>query len=77
MKKRKKKREDKPIGKLKAVEDFLPPPEALAPPEKMVKVTLALDQKTCAFFKSVAQKFGAKYQRMMREVLYRYAKRFS
>lgn len=67
---------DMPIGKLIRVPDFLPPPEELIAAQRMVKVTLSLDSSCLAFFKSVANKLGAKYQKMMREVLRGYAQRY-
>jgi predicted DNA binding CopG/RHH family protein len=75
MKKRKKKEidPDMPIGKLIEVPDFLPPPSELAKAETKIIVTMALDAETIAFFKREAKKKGAKYQKMMREALKRYA----
>lgn len=67
---------DEPAGKLTAVKDFLPPPEELLPKEHTVKVTVNLDDETVKFFKSVAKGMGLKYQRMIREVLKGYAKKY-
>lgn len=67
---------DEPIGKLKVVDDFLPPPEELLPKEHTVKVTVNLDDATVKFFKSAAKQVGLKYQRMIREVLKGYAKKY-
>ena len=64
-----------PVGKLIEVPDFLPPPHELAK-AKTVVVTIGLDAETIAFFKRAAKKRGAKYQRMIREVLSRYAGHF-
>lgn len=64
---------DMPIGKLTVVPDFLPPPEQLVPPGQVVKITISLDQESLLFFKDTAEKLGTKYQRMIREVLRRYA----
>ncbi|MBI4211337.1 MAG: CopG family transcriptional regulator [Deltaproteobacteria bacterium] len=78
MKKRiKKMKNDHPVGQLKAITDFLPPPEELAPAEEMVKVTLAVDRSCFDFFKSMATKVGGKYQKMMREVLRGYAEHYA
>jgi len=41
----------KPIGKMTQVEDFLPPPGELVLPERMVKVTLRLEESSLKFFK--------------------------
>ena len=67
---------DEPVGKLMAIGDFLPSPENLLPKEHTIKVTVALDENTVRFFKSVARKMGLKYQRMIREVLKGYAKKY-
>lgn len=68
---------DMPIGRMTRVLDFLPPPEELIAAEKMVKVTLSLDRSSLEFFKATANKLGAKYQKMMREVLRGYAQRYA
>lgn len=68
--------QDEPIGRLTKVADFLPPPEELAASEKMLKVTIAIDSETIDFFKTQADKFSTKYQRMMREVLKGYARQY-
>ena len=67
---------DEPVGDLKRVADFLPPPSELLPHEEALKITLSIDSDTVNFFKKVADKNGTKYQRMMREVLKGYAKRY-
>ena len=67
---------DRPVGKLKTVEDFLPPPEELFAEENLRKVTIALDEETIDFFKRVATNSNQKYQRMIREVLRKYAERY-
>jgi len=75
MKKRTAKKEkpddDMPKGKLIEVPDFLPPPEELV--NAKVTITINLDRKTLDFFYKAAKKNGGKYQRMIREVLARYA----
>ena len=68
---------DSPFGKVKIVNDFLPPPDALFPKEHLTKITIAIDEKTLIQFKKIAEKTGHKYQRMMREVLRIYAERYS
>jgi predicted DNA binding CopG/RHH family protein len=67
---------DEPVGRLTQIDDFLPPPDKLLPKEHTVKVTVALDDQTVIFFKEAAQKMGLKYQRMIREVLKGYAKKY-
>jgi len=64
---------DRPVGKLTLVLDYLPPPEELLPRGSKLKVTIELDEESVDFFKKQAQRHGGKYQRMMREVLRRYA----
>lgn len=66
---------DEPIGAVKIVHDFLPPPEALAFREEDVKVTLSLSKRSVAFFKAEARKRGTPYQRMIRRLLDAYADR--
>lgn len=68
---------DMPVGKLTRVPDFLPPPEELIAADTMVKVTLSIDRYSLEFFKAMANKLGAKYQKMMREVLRGYAQRYA
>lgn len=75
MKKRKKNRDsdyEMPIGELRKVKDFLPPPSELAKAKTVVRVTIDLDQASIKFLKNQAKKHGTKYQRMIREILSRY-----
>lgn len=67
---------DFPIGKLTRVYGVLPPPGQLVLGEKRTKVTIALSRSSVTFFKRQAQKHHTKYQRMIREVLDRYASRY-
>ena len=67
---------DMPIGKLTRIPDFLPPPSELVFPRDEVKVTLSLTRSSVAFFKDQARRNRTKYQRMIREVLDRYAARY-
>ena len=59
---------DEPM-EAQAIQDFLPPPEALAFREEDVKVTLALSKKSVDFFKSEAGKHHTQYQRMIRKLI--------
>lgn len=79
MKKKSKKstKSDLPIGQLKEIRDFLPPPEKLVAPEELVKVTLSLDKKSLDFFKSRSAKLGTKYQKMIRELIRGYTAHYS
>jgi len=76
--KRKEKIKDinEPKGKLIPVSDFLPSPEDLLPSEETIKITIALDSDTLKFFKKYADKAGLKYQRIIREVLKGYARKY-
>ncbi|MEZ4742824.1 MAG: BrnA antitoxin family protein [Bdellovibrionota bacterium] len=56
--------------------DFLPPPNQLLPKEELIKITIAVDADTIEVFKEMAEEYGTKYQRMMREVLKGYAKKY-
>ena len=67
---------DIPYGKLTEIPNFLPPPAELAKAKTTVIVTLGLDPETIYFFKKHADKYGTKYQKMIREVLARYASHF-
>lgn len=68
---------NQPSGKLTPIPDFLPPPEQLVPSEKTIKITVAIDSETLKFFKGYAKKSGLKYQRIIREVLRGYARKYS
>ena len=66
---------DEPLGPVRIVKDFLPPPEALAFREDEVKVTLALSRRSVAFFKAHAARHKAPYQRMIRRLVDEYVAR--
>lgn len=68
---------DMPIGKLTRVKDFLPPPNALAVTEANIKVTILLKKSSLTFFKRQAALHHTKYQRMIRELVDRYATQYS
>jgi len=61
------------VGKMKRVAEYFPPPEKLAMPEETVKVTIALTKRSLEFFKQEARKHRSKYQKMIRELVDRYA----
>ena len=67
---------DMPIGQLKRVKDFLPSPDQLVVPEETIKVTLSLTKSSLNFFKRQAKKHKTKYQKMIRELIDKYAKQF-
>ncbi len=68
---------DKPIGKMKRIEDFLPLPEDLVLPERSIKVTINLSESSVDFFKRLAKKHHTKYQKLIRKLLDKYAHRYS
>ena len=63
------------IGRIKIVEDFLPPPDRLVLREENVKVTLSLSQRSVAFFKRAARQRRVPYQRMIRALVDAYAEK--
>jgi predicted DNA binding CopG/RHH family protein len=63
------------IGRVRVVEDFLPPPEALVPREDNVKVTLSLSRRSLDFFKREAKRRRVPYQRMIRSLVDVYAEK--
>jgi len=68
---------NEPLGDVKLIKDFLPPPEQLAFREEGVKVTLALSKKSVEFFKSEATKHHTQYQRMIRRLVDAYVENYS
>ncbi len=64
---------DEPMGRLKVIHNFLPPPDQLVFKEDGVKVTLSLSRRTVDFFKAQAAKHHTPYQRMIRRLLDLYA----
>jgi predicted DNA binding CopG/RHH family protein len=60
---------DGPVGDIKVIRDFLPPPEELAFKEDQVKVTIGLSQSSVDFFKEEAKKHHTQYQKMIRRLL--------
>ena len=68
---------DLPIGKLTRIKDFLPVPQELAIPEDTVKVTISLKKSSVEIFKHMAHRYHTKYQRMIRELVDKYATQYS
>ncbi|MBI5747232.1 MAG: CopG family transcriptional regulator [Nitrospirae bacterium] len=64
---------DEPMGRLRVVKDFLPPPDQLVLKEENVKVTIALRKSSIDFFKAEAKKNNISYQKMIRQVIDWYA----
>jgi hypothetical protein len=69
--------QDMPVGDLTRVKDFLPALAHLAVPVEQVKVTIALKRSSVEFFKRVAQQHHTKYQRMLRDLIDRYAEHYA
>ena len=67
---------DEPMGKLRVVKDFLPPPDQLVLKEESVKVTISLSKESVAFFKKEAKRHHTQYQKMIRKVLDLYAAQY-
>lgn len=65
------------LGKLRVVEDFLPPPENLVFKKQNVKVTMSLSKASVDFFKQEAKRNRTSYQAMIRQLLDVYSSQFS
>ncbi|MFZ5737495.1 MAG: hypothetical protein ACOY6K_11495 [Pseudomonadota bacterium] len=63
------------IGRVRVVDDFLPPPDQLVLREANVKVTLSLSQRSVDFFKRAAAKQNVPYQRIIRALVDAYAEK--
>jgi predicted DNA binding CopG/RHH family protein len=60
---------DEPLGDIRVIKDFLPPPSELVYKEDTVKVTLGLSRRSVDFFKKEAKKHETQYQKMIRRLL--------
>ncbi|NWF57012.1 MAG: CopG family transcriptional regulator [Syntrophaceae bacterium] len=60
---------DEPMGDLRVIKDFLPPPDQLVLREDRVKVTISLSKGSVEFFKKEAKKQRISYQKMIRRVI--------
>ena len=60
---------DEPMGDLKVIRDFLPPPDQLVLKEDRVKVTISLSKGSVEFFKKEAKKQRTSYQKMIRRII--------
>jgi len=67
---------DERLGKLRVVDDFLPPPDQLALKEQNVKVTISLSRDSVDFFKKEAAAHRTSYQKMIRRIIDLYASRY-
>ena len=64
---------DEPLGRLRRVKDFLPPPEELVFLEDGVKVTMVLSKSSVEYFKRLAKRHHTPYQKMIRNLIDAYA----
>jgi predicted DNA binding CopG/RHH family protein len=67
---------DEPMGELRVVKDFLPPPDRLVLKEDNVKITISLSKTSIDFFKMEAKKQRTSYQKMIRRVIDVYTARY-
>ena len=67
---------DEPMGELRIIKDFLPPPDQLVLKEENVKITISLKKSSVEFFKKEAQKRRTSYQKMIRRVIDWYASQY-
>jgi hypothetical protein len=74
--KRTQKYSNEPLGRVRVVADFLPPPQELVLKEDGVKVTIALSRRSVDFFKARAADANVPYQKMIRALLDRYADQY-
>lgn len=74
--KNKTKRVNEPMGKVKVIKDFLPPPHQLVLKEENQKITISLNKESVNFFKKKAKENRTSYQKMIRQVIDLYASRY-
>jgi hypothetical protein len=67
---------DEPLGTVRLVADFLPPPEELVLRDDAVKVTIGLSRHSVDFFKERAARANVPYQKMIRALLDSYARHY-
>ena len=67
---------DEPMGRVRIIKDFLPPPAQLVAKEPKVKITIALSKSSIDFFKKEAKRNRTSYQKMIRRVVDSYASHY-
>jgi len=67
---------EEPMGELKVIKDFLPPPDQLVLKEENVKITISLKKSSIEFFKKEAKKHRTSYQKMIRRIVDWYASHY-
>ena len=68
---------DEKLGRIEALDDFLPPPEHLVLKETGVKVTISLSKRSVDFFKTHAARSRVPYQKMIRNLMDSYADKYA
>ena len=68
---------NEPLGKLRVIKDFLPPPSKLILKEEPVKVTMVLSKSSVKFFKKTAREQHAPYQKLIRTLLDTYVAQYA
>ncbi len=68
---------DEPMGELRVVKDFLPPPDELILKKDNTKVTISLSRASIDFFKQKAREQHTQYQKMIRRLIDLYAAHYS
>ena len=67
---------EEPMGDLRIIRDFLPPPDQLVMKEDNIKVTISLKKSSVSFFKKEAKRHNTSYQKMIRQVIDWYASHY-
>lgn len=67
---------NEPIGKVKVIPNFLPSPDNLVMKDETVKITLSLSKSSVEYFKQAAKQHHTQYQKMIRNLLDRYAQHY-
>ena len=67
---------NEPLGKVKIIADFLPSPHELVVKDETIKITLSLSKSSVEYFKRAAKKHHTQYQKMIRNLLDRYAQHY-
>lgn len=67
---------NEPIGEIRVVADFLPPPDELVMKQETVKVTLSMTKASLDFFKREAKSHHTQYQKMIRCLLDQYTNHY-
>jgi hypothetical protein len=67
---------EEPMGDLKVVKDYLPPPDQLVLREDNVKVNISLKKSSITFFKEQTKNQKTSCQKMIREVVDWYASHY-